>query len=207
MRKRTLMLAGTAAACLAAAAAAGMTTIEKKRTMAKLTQSIHMHLMGFEEVRPGLEGKELDKAIKALRKIEKQLKAIVPEKEVKTMEQRFAGLIRKSAEGAAKGNLGALRSAASIHYGDTEGNYPDVLADLAPKYLKEIPSIEVGGHPATNSVTLVDRIEGSDELSMVPHLKDTGGWAYVSDKSGAMWGSIVVDCTHTDTKGRLWYKY
>jgi len=40
---------------------------------------------------------------------------------------KFASLLRKSNEGACKGNLGALRSALSIYYGDMEGQYPDSL--------------------------------------------------------------------------------
>ena len=43
---------------------------------------------------------------------------------------KFAGLIRKSGEGASKGNLGALRSAMSIYYGDLEGQFPGDLAAL-----------------------------------------------------------------------------
>src|SRR5436309_187889 len=37
---------------------------------------------------------------------------------------QFGKLIAKSNEGTTKGNLGALRSALSIYYADTEGQYP-----------------------------------------------------------------------------------
>src|SRR5450631_1427612 len=54
---------------------------------------------------------------------------------------KFAELIRKSGEGASKGNLGAIRSALSIYYGDMEGVYPATIAGLtvAGKYLSVVP--------------------------------------------------------------------
>ena len=54
---------------------------------------------------------------------------------------KFAELIRKSSEGASKGNLGAVRSAMSIYYGDMEGIYPTLMASLtvAGKYLNVVP--------------------------------------------------------------------
>src|ERR1700685_3583171 len=56
---------------------------------------------------------------------------------------QFANLVAKSQEGACKGNLGTLRSALSIYYGDTEGFYPvdNFNGSLIPssKYLQGIP--------------------------------------------------------------------
>src|SRR3954469_16548100 len=54
---------------------------------------------------------------------------------------KFAELIRKSSEGASKGNLGSIRSSLSIYYGDMEGQYPSSLAGLtvAGKYLASVP--------------------------------------------------------------------
>src|SRR5471030_277116 len=54
---------------------------------------------------------------------------------------KFAELIRKSGEGASKGNVGSIRSALSIYYGDMEGQYPTQLAGLtvAGKYIAAIP--------------------------------------------------------------------
>src|SRR5471032_1095105 len=54
---------------------------------------------------------------------------------------KFAALIRKSGEGASKGNLGAIRSSLSIYYGDMEGQYPSQLAalTLGGKYLATLP--------------------------------------------------------------------
>ena len=41
---------------------------------------------------------------------------------------KFADLIRKSNEGATKGNLGAVRSAITIYYGTNAGLFPSVTA-------------------------------------------------------------------------------
>ena len=38
---------------------------------------------------------------------------------------KFAQMLEKSREGATKGNLGAIRSAVSIYYGDKEGVWPN----------------------------------------------------------------------------------
>src|SRR3954454_17240373 len=40
---------------------------------------------------------------------------------------KFADLVTKSKEASVKGALGAVRSALSIYYGDTEGSYPTNL--------------------------------------------------------------------------------
>src|SRR5271155_2367676 len=55
---------------------------------------------------------------------------------------KFADLVRKSGEGASKGNLSALRSALSIYYGDMEGQYPAQLGALTTsggKFMTAIP--------------------------------------------------------------------
>ena len=63
---------------------------------------------------------------------------------------KFAELIRKSGEGASKGNLGSIRSSLSIYYGDMEGNYPnDVTAlTIGGKYLTVIPMAKAPNYHA-----------------------------------------------------------
>src|SRR3982751_371983 len=56
---------------------------------------------------------------------------------------KFSQLITKGNEANTKGNLGAIRSALSIYYGDTEGAYP-VTSDLSgltlnSKYMTSVP--------------------------------------------------------------------
>ncbi len=114
---------------------------------------------------------------------------------------KFAELIRKSSEGASKGNLGALRSAMSIYYGDMEGTYPANVAALTigGKYLTVIPPAKAPNyHADTGGVVL---------LSASANPSDAGGWYYNDELTNANVGSVLVNCTHTDTKGTVWTGY
>ena len=109
-------------------------------------------------------------------------------------------LTRMSREGSAKGSLGSLRSGLAIYYGDTEGNYPANLSALVPKYIKEVPALELPEHKKTNKVVIVKKAKGK---SVEPYLKDTGGWLYFSgSKTGELEGTLVIDCKHKEYKGR-----
>ncbi len=116
---------------------------------------------------------------------------------------RFIQMVEKSREGSAIGNLGTLKSAASIYYGDSQGIWPGNLEkDLVPKYLKSIPTLhlEKYGHPPSNQVEYYPFLNASGKLD-VSKLKDTGHWLYDS-KTGA----VLIDCTHKDTLGNPVYK-
>ena len=117
---------------------------------------------------------------------------------------KFAELIRKSSEGATKGNLGAVRSALSIYYGDQEGKYPvDNLASLTTnaKYLASIPNAKTPNyHPDGGAVVAISSVTTGN-------LTDVGGWIYVNNNGSTDWGTLLVNCTHTDTKGNLWTTY
>src|SRR5687767_4735634 len=113
---------------------------------------------------------------------------------------KFAELIRKSGEGASKGNLGALRSAMSIYYGDMEGVYPaNVTAlTLGGKYLTVIPTAKAPTyHPDGAGIILL--------TASAPN--DAGGWHYNDQATNANIGNVLVNCTHTDTKGSIWTSY
>ena len=112
---------------------------------------------------------------------------------------KFADLIRKSNEGATKGNLGAIRSALSIYYGDLEGVYPSNVNQLtvSGKYLAKMPKAKTPNYHGdsmafTNSSTIGD---------------GTDGWRYNSTSSDANFGTLYVNCTHTDSKGNVWSTY
>ena len=111
---------------------------------------------------------------------------------------KFANLIRKSSEGASKGNLGSIRSALSIYYGDMEGQYPTDLAALtvAGKYLSAVPPAKSPNYHADTST-----------IQLNTSSNDAGGWTYNNITGDANLGTIWVNCTHTDTKGSTWTTY
>lgn len=120
---------------------------------------------------------------------------------------QFASLVSKSQEGRTKANLGTIRSALSIYYGDTEGWYPANAAGsnltaltTGGKYLQAVPNSDLpktpgnAGHGSVSTdVTAVD---------------DLGGWSY--DNGGvasSTWGKVVVNCSHNDLRGSRWTSY
>jgi general secretion pathway protein G len=113
---------------------------------------------------------------------------------------KFAELIRKSSEGASKGNLGALRSAMSIYYGDMEGSYPSNISALTigGKYMGAIPPARAPNYHADSSETTLYSAGG---------MTDVGGWAYIDVATNANMSNVYVNCWHTDTKGTVWTAY
>ncbi len=122
---------------------------------------------------------------------------------------KFADLIRKSNEGATKGNLGAIRSAMSIYYGEIEGWYP--VADPGPiltmdggKYLKSIPTCNC---PPYHAQFASFDITGTTETVAAT----AGSWSYQPLNTAVAparpWGDVWVNCTHTDSKSSTWGLY
>jgi prepilin-type N-terminal cleavage/methylation domain-containing protein len=111
---------------------------------------------------------------------------------------KFASLIRKSSEGASKGNLGAIRSALSIYYGDLEGQYPATMESLtiAGKYLTAVPAAKAPNYHSDTSV-----------IRNATTANDGGGWNYNNTLTDSNLGTVLVNCTHTDTKGTVWTAY
>jgi prepilin-type N-terminal cleavage/methylation domain-containing protein len=117
---------------------------------------------------------------------------------------QFASLVSKSQEGRTKANLGTVRSALSIYYGDTEGWYPTDAASLnsltvASKYLQAVPSADMPVTP--NSA-------GHAQASAVVNaVGDAGGWYYNNVNGNTNWGQVLVNCSHKDIRGNLWTSY
>jgi prepilin-type N-terminal cleavage/methylation domain-containing protein len=112
---------------------------------------------------------------------------------------KFADLIRKSNEGATRGNLGAIRSSLSIYYGDMEGQFPGNIDALTinQKYLKSVPLAKVPPHHA----------DAATWVNTSSTVQDAGGWAYNNQSLSTNFGSLWVRCTHTDTKSKSWTEY
>lgn len=124
---------------------------------------------------------------------------------------KFADLIRKSNEGATKGNLGTIRSAISIYYGDMEGLFPSgsdpssVLTMANGKYLQKIPQAKCPPYHAGSNSFSTQSSSGDVELGT------PGSWAYQENRlpgtTEKPWGDVWVNCTHTDTKNNTWSQY
>jgi prepilin-type N-terminal cleavage/methylation domain-containing protein len=123
---------------------------------------------------------------------------------------KFADLIRKSNEGATKGNLGAIRSAMSIYYGEMEGWYPTddpgpIMTMDGGKYIKAVPpSYAPPYHPSSSAFTTTPSSGGVETGT-------AGAWAYQENNLPATadqpWGNVWVNCTHTDSKNTTWSAY
>lgn len=128
---------------------------------------------------------------------------------------KFADLIRKSNEGSTKGNLGALRSALSIYYGEMEGWFPVPTASGAQtvagslgailtmdngKYLKALPPCYTPPHHGKVS-----------SATLLAEKGDTGDWGYQPNRAAVSpdeaWGDLWVNCSHTDSRNNVWSAY
>lgn len=109
---------------------------------------------------------------------------------------RFAETIRKSREGSTKGNLGAIRSALRIYYADLEGQFPSDLAALTAdeKYLPRVPSAQMPPYHTTQNAIFTGT-------------GDEGGWRYADSFGSADFGSLWVNCSHTDSRSFQWTSY
>ena len=121
---------------------------------------------------------------------------------------KFAELIRKSQEGSTKGNLGSLRSTLSIYYGDMEGTYPTDLTALtvSGKYLETIPTASAPNYHTANALATGWHGGCSPNFGTGDDF-NTRGWSYCATPTDSLFGTIQVNCMHTDTKGGVWTSY
>lgn len=100
--------------------------------------------------------------------------------------------------------LAKLEEAISSYY-QAEKNIPPNLDALIPKYLAEMPSVElsVRGHKDTAAVRIYPSDLLKDGRIDGPKLRDTGRWGYVFNDRQVV---VFVDCTHKSSRGRPWYQ-
>lgn len=112
---------------------------------------------------------------------------------------KAGSVIVKSREAVTKGNLAVLRSAVNIYYTGNEGTYPiDNLTSLIPEYIREIPYTKLlPYHSDSNSV----------KTGTTADIDDTGGWLYYDDSIDTDWGTVIVNCTHNNSEGDIWFSH
>lgn len=98
-----------------------------------------------------------------------------------------------------KNGLALLRSAITVYYGDHPGSFPTSLEELTRdgKYMSALPSVQLAPHLSTDEV--------EPYSSRAP--RDSGRWGYIGNPKDREWGSVFVDCTHTDIQGTVWAAY
>lgn len=134
---------------------------------------------------------------------------------------RYMNFIRRSREGATKGNLGAVRSALNIYYSDTEGIFPSrgvvaagnigaagilaapFLGTTANNYLDEIK-------PATEACTNGAHATGNVPSQVYGNIMGgggtwNGGWVYetgatIADMNSTDTARFIVDCNLPDSR-------
>ncbi len=111
---------------------------------------------------------------------------------------KFTLIVEKSREGATKGNLGAIKAAIALYYGNNAGIWPSTLqtgeSDYLSAYLSEMPSVKVTGvfipNPSSPAGCLV--------TNTVMNGSPTGsgqGWLYDST-----YGQVYVNSTIHDSQ-------
>ena len=73
--------------------------------------------------------------------------------------------------------------------------------------MAEIPVCKLPGtgHADTNEII---NITESDGENLEVFLHDTGKWIYMADPNSKDWGSVLVDCSHTNIRGgQKWHEY
>ena len=114
---------------------------------------------------------------------------------------RFADMLEKAREGATKGNIGAIKSAITIYYGDNEGQWPgDITGAGFRKYLDKIPPIKV-----THGTDFSGKSTAVYTVSAEPTNTHVDSWAY--GVGTVVGGEIWVASSLTDTKGTQYYRY
>jgi len=109
---------------------------------------------------------------------------------------RFANMLEKSREGSTKGNIGALKSAAAIYYGDQKGIWPTTLNCASTygfsRYLDNIFAVKVTGYFVKGSTSPAGDFVNMTSLLGVPS-GSSSGWLYDSNTGMSYVNSTIQD--------------
>ena len=111
---------------------------------------------------------------------------------------KYGEAMRHADEGALLGDLGAIRSALHIYYSDCDGAYPTDLSALAANS-RRINALPAALVPPYHTASAAVKNGSSAD--------DAGGWVYNNASGDSNFGSLLINCTHTDSKGRTWSAY
>lgn len=120
---------------------------------------------------------------------------------------KFAEMLEKAREGATKGNVGALKSAISIYYGDNQGVNPDkigVTDTIWTKYMDKMPPVKcmgtVNGNKLSGKSIAVTNVTETSYTSIGTATATYDGWKY-NQADGNVW----VNNSMYDTSGKTQY--
>ncbi len=102
---------------------------------------------------------------------------------------------------AIQGEIGAVRSAIRL-YRDEAGHYPPTFQEFLPKYWPPNSSPKlwwVGKYPHEMTKDCL--------VLKVPAMNDTGKWVYIFNPGAEGHGTVYIDCSHLDSKGKPFNKY
>jgi hypothetical protein len=106
-------------------------------------------------------------------------------------------------EGRTRSGLAKLEESIA-GYVQAEKRIPQTVEELIPKYLAEMPTVEifVRGHHDSDRTKIYPASVLRDGQIDGTKLKDTGRWGYVFNDRQVV---VFVDCTHKSRRGRAWY--
>ncbi len=110
---------------------------------------------------------------------------------------RFAQMLEKSREAATKGNLGGIRAAAGIYYGDLQGIWPTTLDRNGysfSRYLDNMPPVKATAAFVPGAPSPAGGDVAMATFASVPSTASSG-WLYDSNT-----GSLYVNSTVQDSK-------
>jgi general secretion pathway protein G len=109
---------------------------------------------------------------------------------------KFTLMIEKSREGSTKGNLGSMRSAMTLYYGNSNGVWPSTLETSNSfsfsQYLSEVPKVEVTGVFISGAPSPAGSNVSYTTGGGVP-TTSSSGWLYDSTEGRVFTNSTVRD--------------